>query len=953
MRSLPLLLLLSVGLISTSVFAPAAEALVVPGATSGLPIDKAVVWGRLKNGIRYALLANDQPKEKVSLRLLVTSGSMLEDDIQLGLAHYLEHLAFNGTTHYPPGTMITELQSLGLSFGADTNAHTSFDETVYKLDLPDGKAATIATGLRVLGDFAGGMLLMPQEVDKERGIIMAEMRDRNTAGLREALVLYRAMYPGKRIAQRFPIGVPETVNAAESKHLKQFYNDWYRPERFVVVAVGALTADAVEVQIREAFGSLTNENPVRPEPDQGKLTPAELTICTHHEAEAQGTSVSIMRLSQRERPKDGETFRTQDLLSDMADGILSLRLSKYIAAHPGAALLDAGVQTYQFLDIFHAAAQAKSRPGQSLAALAVIEQEVRRMREFGPTPGEVASAVATYSSQLDEAVARVASRTNASLANAIYQAVKFDHAFMNPEQQRDLLKPILAKATPASVLSAFRVGWDSGNMFVSVTGADDLGGDAERQVRAAFKASQSVEVTAPTQVAVATWAYGTRPTMEPLSATAEAERKRKAEVFAKLGIHLDAVGPIDVVVKRTTFKPNEVLIQARLGMSMDPRPAGWSGLVQRAFLAGGLGKHPAEDLAEVLAGSSARFSLAGFDENAVVFNGSCLPKDLETLIQFMVAQWTDPGWRSDAETREKSEWRDQLQAAATNLDAQVSKRFQSLVVHDVPHRRAETLAEVEASTFAVVRPWFDQILATAPMQITVVGDIDEDAVITLLRPYLATLGTKRRPLVTHLGSAADLTLTANQAMPSGVHRFSVPGTVRRAIIRIAWPTTDFGDVTRTRRLGLLSQVIGERMRVRIREELGDAYSPSAQHVASEAYANFGYLVAQVGVAPEKADEARAAMLEIAKDLATKGVDAEVLERVRAPLVKSIAVRRQQNQYWLSSVLDRAASQPFRVEWATTLESDFNNVTAADLSALAKQYLNNEIALQIIGVCDGK
>lgn len=949
MRFLSLLLLLSVGLVTTS----AAEVPVAAGASSGLPIDGSVVWGRLDNGIRYALLANDQPKEKVSLRLLVTSGSMLEDDIQLGLAHYLEHLAFNGSTHYPPGTLITQLQSLGLSFGADTNAHTSFDETVYKLDLPDGKAATIATGLRVLGDFAGGMLLLPQEVDRERGIIMAEMRDRNTADLREALALYRAMYPGKRIAQRFPIGVPETVNAAESKHLKQFYNDWYRPERFVVVAVGAISTDAIAVQVREVFGVLTNEHPVRPEPDQGTLTPAELTICTHHEAEAEGTTVSIMRLSQRDRPKDGIAYRTQDLLSDIADHILSLRLSKYIAAHPGAALLDSGVQTYQFLDIFHAGVQAKSRPGQSLAALAVIEQEVRRMRDHGPTAAEVASAVALFSSRFDEAVAKASNRTNANLANAIYQAVKFDAAFMKPEQQRDVMKALLAKTDPASVLSAFRVGWDTGNTFVSVTGSDDLGGDAERQVRAAFKSSQSVAVTAPIPAIVATWAYGTRPLLTPLTATAEAERKRKVELFAKLGIHLDAVGPLDVVVKRTTFKPNEVLIQARFHLPMEIRPAGWSELVQRAFLAGGLGKHPAEDLTEVLAGSSVRFSLAGFDENSVVFSASCLPKDLEIGIQMMVAQWTDPGWRSEAETRAKSEWRDEQKAMTSNLDAQVALRFESLAVHDAPHRRMATLAEAEASTFAVVRPWFDQILATAPMQLTVIGDIDEDAAIALLRPYLASIGTKRRPLVAHLGSAAELTLTATQPMASGVHRFSVPGTVRRALIRIAWPTADYYDISRTRHLGLLAQVIGERMRVRIREELGDAYSPTARRFASEAYANFGYLMAQVGVAPEKADEARAAVLGIAKDLAANGVSAELLERVRAPMVQSMATQRQQNQYWLSSVFDKAASQPFRVEWATTMESDYTKVTADELSVLAKQYLNNDKALQIIGVCDGK
>jgi zinc protease len=212
---------------------------------------------------------------------------------------------------------------------------------------------------------------------------------------------------------------------------------------------------------------------------------------------------------------------------------------------------------------------------------------------------------------------------------------------------------------------------------------------------------------------------------------------------------------------------------------------------------------------------------------------------------------------------------------------------------------------------------------------------------------------KRRPASVHLGAAGEIELAKTQPMPNGVHRFSVPGAVRRALIRIAWPTSDYYDIGRTRRLGMLAQVIDERMRVRIREELGDAYSPFAFRFASEVYAGYGYLLAQVGVAPEKAEEARAALLEIAKDLAGKGVEADLLERVRLPILKSITTQRQQNQYWLGSVFERAATQPFRVDWAGTMESDYAGMTADELSALAKQYLVNDQALQVIGVCEGK
>ena len=924
-----------------------------PGQRSGLTGDESVLWGRLDNGVRFAIKVNNQPQNKASLRLLITAGSLFEDDVQLGLAHYLEHLAFNGTTHYPPGSLVTQLQALGLSFGADTNAHTSFDETVYKLDLPDTKPATLVTGMRVLSDYAGGMLLVPSEVDRERGIIMAEMRDRNTASLREVQALYRAMYPGKRIGQRFPIGVPETVNSADRAQLMKFYNEWYRPERFVVVAVGAIDQAAVAIQIRDAFSMLAAAVPVRAEPAPGQLTPSDLIICAHREPEAEGTTVSLMHLRQQQRPGDSAATRINQMVTNISDQILSTRLLKWTAAHADGALLEASAYSYQWLDVHHAGVQAKVRPMQALAAIAIIEQEIRRFYEHGPTSAELTSAVAQTKSHLESAVAKVDNRTNAQLAGELYAASKHDEAFLTPGQELAVLAPALTTITPQKVMLAFRAAWSGGNPFVSVTGADDIGADGEKTIRAAFRAAQIVAVTAPIEAQVEVWAYGQKPAVPEINASEEIERKRKTELFAKRGITLDPVGPIDVVVKRTEYKPNEILIQVRFHVVPELWPAGWSELVERAFLAGGLGRHSAEALADVLAGTSSRLSAPKFSEDGVSFQASCLPKDLEVCFQRLVAQMSDPGWRIEAEVRSKAEWLDALLAEESNLDAQVARRFQALSVHDVPNRRAATREEAQVATFAVVRPWFEKILATSPMQISIVGDIDEAATLALARPYFSTMAKNRKSNDVHLGTTNELKLPTVQALPTGVHRFAVPGTVRRSLMRIAWPTTDFYDIATTRRLGMLAQVIDERMRVRIREELGDAYSPFAYRYASEAFAGYGYLIAQVGVAPEKAEEARSAVLEIAKDLALNGVSEELLNSVKTPIIKNLASQRQQNQYWMRAVIDRCAQQPFRLEWATTMESDYADMTAADMSRLAKQYLDNEKALQVIAVCEGK
>jgi zinc protease len=929
---------------------------VIPGPTAELGYDNSVTWGKLDNGVRYALKANHQPQEKMSLRLCINAGSMLEDDLQMGLAHYLEHMAFNGTTHFPPGQLVSELQAIGLSFGADTNAHTGFDETMYKLDLPDTKKETILLGLRVLADFAGGMLLVDSEIERERGIILAEMRDRNTASFREYQALYRAMYPGKRIAQRFPIGVPETVNAADRPLLQRFYHDWYRPERIMVTAVGAMDAaamTAMAAHIHDAFSGITAVGPQRAEPDYGTLTTQDLTVCVHHEPEAEGTTVSYVYVREQPRAADSKAQRQLETLRSVGERILSTRMQKWTAAHPEGALLQAEAYSYQWLDMYHVGVQAKIRQGQALDSVPLIEQFVRQFYEYGPLASEVQTVIAAMTNDIDEAVAKQQNRTNAQLAAELFRASKFDTAFLSPEQEQELWRAFLPGITAQTVHAAFRANWEKKQLFLAVTGAQQLGSDAEQQLRQALRTSEQISVAVPVENMVAAWGYAQSPAEPIINASEAAERKRRTELFTKRGITFDCIGPVDIVVKRTTYKPNEVLLQARFAITPTPYPAGWGEFIERSFLSGGLGKHPAETLADVLAGNSTRLSPPRVRDDEIAFNASCLPKDLETCLQRVIAHITDPGWRSEAEARSKAEWLDELAAVETNLDAQVARRFESLSVYDAPHRRAATKTEVEAINNQQVRPWFTQLLLTSPLQITIIGDINESAVLALARRYAALLKGKRTANTVHLGKTNELTLAQTQPLPAGVHRFAVMGTVRRALLRVAWPTTDFYDIKQTRRLGVLAQVVDEHMRLCIREELGDAYSPFAYRFASETFANFGYLVAQVGVAPEKSEEARRSILAIASELAQNGVKPDILQRVMTPIIKNLSAQRQQNQYWMNAVLDRVVQQPFRMEWAQDMVADYESITAEEISALADRYLDNEKTLQVIAVCEGK
>ena len=919
-----------------------------PQSHSDLAPDPRASWGKLDNGLRYCLLPNNQPQDKVSLRLYVGSGSLLEREEQRGLAHFLEHMAFNGTTHYPPGKLVSVLQGLGLAFGADTNAHTSFDETVYKLDLPDPRSATLATGLQVMADYAGGMLILPAEVNRERGVILAEMRDRDNPGFREWQTIYHAYYPGLLIPERFAIGTRGAVEQADASLLQDYFDSWYRPERMVLAVTGAIDPLSTRTRIADAFAGLAARRPAPVPPGLGTALTSGFAVTYHREAEADGTSLSLTLVRAHPRPHDSAALRREQLVQAFGERVLSHRFRDLIAKHSDGPLVEAAAESYQWLDFFHAGVQAKLRAGGALNAVAVVEQEVRRFLQFGPTDNELAVVRKEFTAEFEEAVAHAANRTNANLADALYRSLRDDEVFLSPQQERDLMLPLLESIAAPAVQKIWTETCPDGHLALVLTGVEDLGAGAEDKLKAAFTASQAVAVTPPASRTAAAWAYGVKPAPGAW---------RGAHQALALGIwpgELD--NRVAVRLKRTEFKPNEVLVQCRLSIPAAPHQAGLREFAERAFLAGGLGSHSADELRDVLAGNAVHLGGPRFDEDGFSFTASCLPKELELCLQQLRAYLTDPGWRADGEQIAATEWRQQLQSLGTNLDAQVARTFKALAVGGAPQRRDATSEEAAQVSFAQLRPWLSPYLAQAPLTLNVVGDIDEAAAAELIAAYFGSLPA-RAPVVEVPAAAPGAPIDTAQlapsaGLPNGLHRLTVPGTVARALIDVAWPTEDFYDIGRTRRLGVLAGVLDERMRVRIRQELGDAYSPYATRIASEAYRGFGYLIAQVGVAPAKVEEGRTTLLAIAQELSEHGVSDELLAQVKTPIIKNLRALRQQNQYWLGSVLARCASQPFRIAWADGMEADYAAITSAEIGELAKRYLVNGKALQVVGVCAG-
>src|SRR5215510_369618 len=306
-----------------------------------LPLDAAIKTGALPNGLKFYIRRNARPEKRVSLRLAVKAGSIEESDDQLGLAHLIEHMAFNGSEHFKSGEVFSYFERVGARLGPHVNASTSFDETIYMLELPTDQGDVVAKGLTALADFGGGLSFDPKEVDKERGVVIEEWRGGLGAGSRIRDKQIPIIFYNSRYAARLPIGKPEIIRNAPVARLRAFYDTWYRPDRMAVVAVGDLDPAAMEASIRSTFGSLRARAKAAPMPNRTLTIKHPLLVSVVTDPEVTRSSVQVLRKRNRESDQRVSDYR-RELVERMAQMMLNDRLSE-LGRKPDAKFLGAGV----------------------------------------------------------------------------------------------------------------------------------------------------------------------------------------------------------------------------------------------------------------------------------------------------------------------------------------------------------------------------------------------------------------------------------------------------------------------------------------------------------------------------------------------------------------------------------------------------------------------------------
>jgi zinc protease len=931
--------LLSV-LLAVTLFAPRPVPAAPPSfaqETSDLRPDPSAVWGRLPNGLRYVLLPNKEPRNRASLRLVVGSGSLYETEAQCGLAHYLEHMAFNGSTHYAPGTLVEYLQRLGMDYGADTNASTTFDSTVFLLELPNTQPATLAEGFQVLGDYAGGLLIEAQQINKERGIILAEKRTRDSVEYRSWVAENEFLLADSLIPKRMPIGLTEVIEKAPREQFVDFYNAWYRPENLAVIAVGDFDPATVGIQIKQAFGSLQPRAPARPQPDLGRVATAPgLHVGFHREPEAARATVSIQTVTPYSNEPDTAAKRLRDLPRDLGFQMLTRRLS-ILAKTENAPFAEGYANISDEYRFFrNASVELHGKPENWHTSLTVAEQELRRALEFGFQPAELAEATANYLNSLDQGAKSAPTRRSDELATELISCLLRNEVFTHPDADLALFKPALDKVTVDDCLRAFRAAWAVDQRYVFVTGNIDLarGSAAPEQIIAGiYEASHAAAVKPPESLAHEAFAYTD---FGPAGAVVHREHVDDLGVdlieFAN-GVHLN--------LKKTDFEANTVRVNVRVGTGRLTEPASEPGLAllsDLAFITGGLGKHSIDDLQRLFAGKTVGLDFDVRDD-AFDFSGATNREDLLTQLQLFAAYVVDPGYRSEAQRQATKTIEAMYNQFAHTPTGPMRTEVPCLLASNDPRFGLPTREVASARTLDEMKGWLTPQLAGGAIEIGIAGDLDVDATIAAVARTFGAF-PKRAP-------KPGLADARKVLFPTPfTKRYSVPTEIPKGLVTIYWPTTDSRDIRIGRRLTLLAEILSDRLRVKVREEMGDAYSPESYSAPSDTFLNYGFLLAEISIDPARAQKIVDTVLAIAADLQKNGVTPDELTRAKQPILTSLKETVRTNPYWLNAVIGSCQEFPQRLDWCRTRSSDFEGITKAEIDALAAKYLDPARSIRV-------
>lgn len=891
---------------------------------SDVPVDPGYAFGRLENGLRYIIRHNATPAGTALIRMRIGSGALEEAENERGLSHFLEHMAFNGSNGIPEGEMVKLLEREGLAFGADTNAATGFEAITYMLNLPRNDPALLGTALMLMRETASELTISEEAVARERGVVLAERRDRAGYAQRNFEDNIAFLAPGARYTQRLPIGSREVLESASAAQIRALYRRTYTPANTVLVVVGDYPVAAVEAAIRARFSDWP-AGKIPPRPQAGPIDVGRKGLTDIHLDPALPESVTISSLAPWRHEPDTLANRRSARLRGIGYAIVSRRLAR-LARSADAPFKSAGFSSG---DIFEEARitglVVNTADGAWRKGMLAAVREVRQALAFGFTRAEVDEQLANIRTGLENAVKAADTRNNAAFVAAALALVSDERVPTTPEWQLAAFEQLAPKITPEAVWQALLA--DAVPLqqpLIRFEGRSAPEG-SEAALRRAFAEAMALPIAAPAEQEPLAFGYSDfGPAGEVVSDTIEPRLKLRLVRFAN-GLRL--------TLRQVAVRKDRIAFALAVdgGNLMNTREAPLATHLAGSLVAGGLGKHSQDELASVLAGRSVSFELAS---GADAFTASAVttPRDLALQMQVLAATLTDPGYRQEGVER----FRKGIENFFSTRDAtpaRVLGAASGAVLSDGdPRFSLQPKEAYMALDYAGLKAVIGNRLANGAIELALVGDLDEEAAIAAVAATLGALPSREAAF-----NPREENRTRSFTAQRGEHVLTHKGEPDQALLQWVWPTTDDRDLVEAQRLALLARIVRLELTDRLRETLGQAYAPSAASSLSHFYPGYGTFTVQAAVAADQIEATRAAINDLVDALRNGPVDADLVERARKPWLEEHRNYLKDIGGWLA-LAARAQSEPERIDRFLASAEVMAAITPGDLHSTALHYL---------------
>jgi zinc protease len=908
-------------------------AVAVPGLAQDpaapLPLDPSIRTGTLPNGLTYFVRRNTEPQNRALVRLVVKAGSVDEDDDQLGLAHMLEHMAFNGTARFAPGELVSYLESIGARFGPHVNAYTSFDETVYMLDVPTDREGALVRGLEALSDFAGAITLDPDEIDRERGVVIEEWRGRLGAAERMQEPQIRTLFGESRYADRLPIGSPEILKSFPPERLRAFYDEHYRPDRMAVIAVGDFDADAIEARIREEFGRLEARGPAAGRAIHPVPPHADTRYVSLSDREAQGSSVSIVHKHAAEQLRTVGDYR-RAIVRSLVHQMINARFAELAREADAPFVAAASGDTSLGRTLEGVSVQARVTDGGLAAGLSALGEEIARVRQHGFGEAELERARRQLLARYERSYNERDQTPSGTLASELVRHVLSGEAAPGIEAELALVRQFLPTITVEEAAGLARELLGDRNRVVLATAPEreGLASVGEADLRAALTAGVARETTA--------WAdeIDGEDLMARLPEPGEVTARRE---IPEIGVTvLTLSNGMEVWLKPTDFRNDQIVFTAyaRGGVSLAPAEAYHDATLATSLVGiAGVGGLSPVDLTKLLAGRIAQVNpfVSTYTHGV---NGSSTPRDLEAALQLLHLYFTEPNEDPGAFELMRRRLEAQLANQEANPGSVFGERVRGLNTSD--HYTSRPLKVDDLSDLRMERMlsfYRARYANAADFTMFVVGAFSEETIEPLLAQYVASLPSTGVPASRH----RDLGLR----FPEGVSRDTVRmGQEPRSQTVITFFADTGLDEMPTHRLSAAASVVQNRLRDILREQLGGTYSVGVGYSNTSPQPGYGTVMVQFGSSPENVESLTTAVLEEITRLRREGPTEADVAAVREAEKNELRDLLRQNQYWMNSLqamhlLERDARRiPERIDRADSLSVD-------EIHAVLREYVSPE------------